>query len=63
MVWFFGMVVMLLLLAFSFTGYLLPWDQKAYFSTSVGVNLLSEVPVVGGLLKAVTLGGFRLGTL
>ncbi len=63
MVWVFGMVLMLLILAFSFTGYLLPWDQKAYFATAVGVKLVSEVPIVGGFLKAVTLGGARLGTL
>ena len=63
MVWVFGAVLMLLVLGFSFTGYLLPWDQKAYFATAVGTNVASEVPVIGGFLKAVALGGSELGTI
>lgn len=63
MVWVFGGGLMLLVLGFSFTGYLLPWDQKAYFATQVGTNVASEVPGAGSFMKAVALGGNRLGTL
>lgn len=63
MVWVFGAVLLMLILGFSFTGYLLPWDQKAYFATQVGTSVASEVPVVGVFLKSVALGGPRLGTI
>ena len=39
---------MLLVLGMGFTGYLLPWDQKAYFATAVGTNMVSELPLLGG---------------
>lgn len=63
MVWIFGAVLLMLVLGFSFTGYLLPWDQKAYFATAVGTSVASEVPVVGVFLKSVALGGSKLGTI
>jgi ubiquinol-cytochrome c reductase cytochrome b subunit len=47
----------------AFTGYLLPWDQKAYFATTVGTNLASEVPVAGSWLKRLMRGGTEMGTL
>jgi len=47
----------------AFTGYLLPWDQKAYFATTVGTNILSEVPLVGNALKRLLRGGNDMGTL
>ena len=39
--------MLLIILAFSFTGYLLPWDQAAYFGTKVGTNIAGEIPVIG----------------
>jgi ubiquinol-cytochrome c reductase cytochrome b subunit len=47
----------------AFTGYLLPWDQKAYFATAVGTNIAGEVPVAGAWLKAFMRGGADMGTL
>jgi ubiquinol-cytochrome c reductase cytochrome b subunit len=47
----------------AFTGYLLPWDQKAFFATTVGTNMASEVPWIGGLLKRFMRGGNEMGTL
>ena len=41
-------MLLLLTLAFSFTGYLLPWDQLAYWAVTVGTNLVHYVPLVGG---------------
>jgi ubiquinol-cytochrome c reductase cytochrome b subunit len=51
------------MLAMAFTGYLLPWDQKAYFATTVGTNMASEVPWIGSMLKRFMRGGNEMGTL
>ena len=51
------------MLAMAFTGYLLPWDQKAYFATTVGTNMASEVPSIGAGLKRLMRGGNEMGTL
>src|SRR5258706_15070684 len=51
------------MLGMSFTGYLLPWDQKAYFATTVGTNILTYVPFVGNSLKRLLRGGTEMGTL
>jgi ubiquinol-cytochrome c reductase cytochrome b subunit len=63
LVWLAGCVLLLLMLGMAFTGYLLPWDQKAYFATTVGTNILSEVPWVGNALKRLLRGGTEMGTL
>lgn len=61
--WISGCVLFGLMLAMAFTGYLLPWDQKAYFATTVGTNMASEVPWIGGMLKRFMRGGNEMGTL
>jgi len=63
LVWLAGCVLLALMLGMAFTGYLLPWDQKAYFATTVGTNILSEVPWVGNALKKLLRGGTEMGTL
>lgn len=63
LLWVAGSVLALLVLGMAFTGYLLPWDQKAYFATAVGTNIVSEVPLVGGWLARLMRGGDTLGTL
>jgi ubiquinol-cytochrome c reductase cytochrome b subunit len=50
-------------MAMAFTGYLLPWDQRAYFATAVGTNAVSEVPWIGESLKRLMRGGTEMGTL
>ena len=60
--WLTGVVLLLIILAFSLSGYLLPWDQKAYWATIVTVNIARSGPFgeyVGGLLT----GGDTLGAL
>jgi ubiquinol-cytochrome c reductase cytochrome b subunit len=52
-----------LVLAMAFTGYLLPWDQRAYFATAVGTNAVSEIPWIGESLKRLMRGGTEMGTL
>jgi ubiquinol-cytochrome c reductase cytochrome b subunit len=63
LVWLAGCVLLALMLGMAFTGYLLPWDQKAYFATTVGTNVLSEVPWIGNALKRLLRGGTEMGTL
>jgi quinol-cytochrome oxidoreductase complex cytochrome b subunit len=55
--WVAGVLLFLLTLGFGFTGYLLPWDQKAYWATVVGTNMLGSVPFMGPWLAAVVQGG------
>ena len=63
LLWIAGCVLFALMLGMAFTGYLLPWDQKAYFATTVGTNILSEIPFVGNALKSLLRGGSEMGTL
>ncbi len=55
--WIAGSMLLLLTLGFGFTGYLLPWDQKAYWATVVGTNMLGSVPLLGPWLAALLRGG------
>lgn len=61
--WLSGCALFGMILAMAFTGYLLPWDQKAYFATAVGTNAVSEVPWIGESLKRLMRGGTEMGTL
>lgn len=45
--WIVGICLLLITLAFAFTGYLLPWDQISYWGTRVGTNLLHSIPLLG----------------
>ena len=60
-VWVLGMGLIALVGGFAFTGYLLPWDQKAYWATVVGTNVAGTVPVIGGTLLRIVRGGTELG--
>lgn len=59
--WLVGVGLFVVVMGFSFTGYLLPWDQKAYWATAVGTNIAGTTPVVGGALVALLRGGSELG--
>lgn len=63
--WVVGVVLLLATLLLSFTGYLLPWDQLAYWAITVGTNIASAAPVVGDALRFILLGGNTIeqGTL
>ncbi len=61
--WILGVILFILTLAFGFSGYLLPWDQKAYWATQVGVNMVGTVPLVGDALVRIIRGGEQLGAL
>jgi cytochrome b-561 len=55
--WIVGIVLLLLTLLLSFTGYLLPWDQLAYWAITVGTNIASAAPLVGEWMRFFLLGG------
>ena len=52
-----GVVLLMLTLLLSYTGYLLPWDQLAFWAITVGSNLISAVPVFGPKIRFLMLGG------
>jgi len=59
--WVVGVLLLLLTLGLSFTGYLLPWDQLAYWAITVGTNIGSYAPLVGGQVRELLLGGHSVG--
>ncbi len=59
--WVVGVVLLLLTLALSYTGYLLPWDQLAFWAVSVGTNMVEATPVLGPRIKFLLLGGNVVG--
>jgi quinol-cytochrome oxidoreductase complex cytochrome b subunit len=61
--WVVGVVLLLGVLGFGFTGYLLPWDQKAYWATNVGINIAGSVPVLGPFVANFLRGGPEIGAL
>ena len=63
LLWLSGCILLALMLGMAFTGYLLPWDEKAYFASAVGTNLIAEVPLIGPPLQRLVRGGNQMGTL
>ncbi len=60
--WVIGVVLLVLTLLLSFTGYLLPWDQLAYWAVTVGTSMAGYVPLVGDQVKEILLGGPTVGS-
>src|SRR5271157_5720327 len=59
--WVIGVVLLLVTLFLSYTGYLLPWDQLAFWAITVGTNIISAMPVIGSKVRFVALGGNIVG--
>ena len=59
--WIAGLFLLALVVMFNFTGYLLPWDQLAYWAVTVVTNMLVYVPVTGEWLAAAIRGGEEVG--
>lgn len=59
--WVLGVLLLFFTLALSFTGYLLPWDQLAFWAITVGTNIASYAPLVGPRLRYLLLGGSTVG--
>jgi quinol-cytochrome oxidoreductase complex cytochrome b subunit len=61
--WVAGVALLLLTMAFGFTGYLLPWDQKALWGSTVGSEIVGVVPLVGEALLKLLRGGLEISGL
>lgn len=61
--WATGALLLLVTLGLGFTGYLLPWNQRAYWATAVGSSIVATIPVVGDFLLRVLRGGDDLSLL
>jgi menaquinol-cytochrome c reductase cytochrome b subunit len=59
--WVIGVVLLILTMVMSFTGYLLPFDQRSYWATIVGVNINGTGPLVGPFLSDFLRGGAEFG--
>jgi len=63
MTWLVGIGLLLLTLGFGFTGYLLPWDERAFWATTVGTEIAGAVPLIGGSIQNFLRGGPDLSAL
>lgn len=61
--WFTGVALLLVVVAFGFTGYLLPWDQKAYWATTVGTRIAGTPPLIGDTILRIVRGGEELSAV
>lgn len=61
--WLTGVFLLLVVVGFGFTGYLLPWDQKAYWATTVGTRIAGVAPVVGDWVLRIARGGEELSAV
>jgi ubiquinol-cytochrome c reductase cytochrome b subunit len=59
--WVVGVFLFLLVMLFGFTGYLLPWDQKAYWATVIGTHIAGTAPLVGDYVRRILQGGEEVG--
>ena len=59
--WTIGVVLLVLTLLLSFTGYLLPWDQLAFWAVTVGSSMAAFVPFIGDEVKTILIGGDQVG--
>ncbi len=61
--WMIGVLLLAATLGLAFTGYLLPWDEKAYWASKVGLGIVGTVPVIGEHVRLLLQGGPDLGNL
>ena len=61
--WLTGGILFLVVLVLGFSGYLLPWNQRAYWASSVGTSVFGAVPLVGPLLLRILRGGQEVGAV
>lgn len=61
--WLSGVVLLLATLGMGFTGYLLPWNQRAYWATTVGTEIPGTIPLIGSFITSVLRGGSELSAL
>ena len=61
--WFTGVALLLIVIGFGFTGYLLPWDQKAFWATTVGTRIAGTPPLIGDYLLRIIRGGNEISAV
>jgi quinol-cytochrome oxidoreductase complex cytochrome b subunit len=61
--WLTGVILLLVVIGFGFTGYLLPWDQKAYWATTVGTRIAATPPIIGDWILRIMRGGETLSAV
>jgi quinol-cytochrome oxidoreductase complex cytochrome b subunit len=61
--WLSGVFLLLVVVGFGFTGYLLPWDQKAYWATTVGTRIAGVAPGIGDAILRIARGGEELSAV
>ena len=61
--WITGVALLLIVVGFGFTGYLLPWDQKSYWATTVGTRIAGTPPIIGDYLLRIMRGGPELSAV
>lgn len=61
--WITGMLLLIITLGFGFTGYLLPWDQRAFWATTVGSEIAGGIPWIGDLSLVFLRGGWEVGAI
>jgi ubiquinol-cytochrome c reductase cytochrome b subunit len=61
--WLTGVVLLIVVIGFGFTGYLLPWDQRAYWATTVGTRIAGTPPLIGDWILRVVRGGEDLSAV
>ena len=61
LLWILGVIILLLMMATAFMGYVLPWGQMSYWAATVITNLFSAIPLVGQSIVTFLWGGFTVG--
>jgi menaquinol-cytochrome c reductase cytochrome b subunit len=61
--WITGVALLAIVMLLGFSGYLLPWNQRAYWATSVGTAIIGAVPLVGPQLLEIARGGSEIGAV
>lgn len=61
--WLTGVVLLIVVIGFGFTGYLLPWDQKAFWATTVGTRIAGTPPLIGDWILIVVRGSEELSAI
>ena len=59
--WVIGVALLAGTVMLSFTGYLLPWDQLAFWAVTVSMNIVASVPAIGGAVRDLLIGGHEIG--
>ena len=61
--WLTGVILLLATIGMGFTGYLLPWNQRAFWATTVGTEIPGTAPLIGGFVERILRGGSQLSAV